>query len=285
MTTQVIEAVPLSSALGAAIHGVDLKHPLDERVQQFLRDTWSEHLVIVINQSDLSAEDQIRFCRVFGEISGRTRPKSTRNEPEDAPSDVMYISNLRENGKFIGSLPLGEMQFHIDQCYIERPSMGSSLYAIEVPHTGGDTKFSNLYRAFETLPGELKRAIAGRRATHVFESGDYGVLSRETHAHNENSPRATHPIVCTHPVTGRKSLFVNRIMTERIDGLPADESENLLGRLFDHMERPEFVYIHKWRVGDLLLWDNRCTSHARTDFDPNERRHLRRFTIRGTKPV
>jgi taurine dioxygenase len=163
--------------------------------------------------------------------------------------------------------------------------MGSSLYAIEVPVVGGDTKFSNLYAAFETLPAEFKRAIEGRRATHVFESGDYGVLSREAHAHNANSPRATHPIVCTHPVTGRQSLFVNRIMTERIEGLPADESDELLFRLFEHMERPEFIYTHRWTPGDLLLWDNRCTSHARTDFDPAERRHLRRFTIRGTKPV
>ncbi len=163
----------------------------------------------------------------------------------------MLISNIREDGKPIGALPDGEMYFHSDQCYMERPSMATLLYAIEVPRHGGNTLFAN-----PTRRGAVR----------------------------EGAPSFAHPVVRTHPATGRKALYVNRLMTHSIVGLPAEESDRLLVLLFDHQEQPRFAYEHVWTPGDLILWDNRCTLHARSDFDATERRLLRRVAVLGETP-
>lgn len=277
-----LTSIPLSNALGAEIRGVDLRQPQDAAVIAALRAAWHENLVIVLRDQDISAEDQRRFCGFFGDVGQRARPPEARHEPTGVPEGMMYVSNLRVDGKQIGSLPDGDMQFHIDQCYIARPAIGTCLYALEVPNAGGDTLFSNLYAVYESLPAAVKARVAGRKAVHFY---DYNSQSRKSFdANNAGVKHYAHPVVCTHPVTGRKSLFVSRLMTGYIEGLEARESEDILNLMFDHIERPEFVYAHKWRVGDLLLWDNRCTAHARTDFDPAQRRHLRRFTIQGDKP-
>lgn len=278
---RILDTVPLSEALGAEIRGLDLRQAQDAGTIAALRAAWHGNLVIVLRNQEVSAEDQKRFCGFFGDVGKRARPAEARNEPSGTPEGMMYVSNLRVDGKQIGSLPDGEMQFHIDQCYVERPAMGTSLFAIEVPSTGGDTLFSNLYKAYEALPDGLKRRIEGRTAMHFY---DYNSMVRKSFAEREGVKHYAHPVVCTHPATGRKALFVNRLMTGYIDGLEAAESEDILNELFEHIERPEFIYAHTWRPGDLLLWDNRCTAHARTDFDPAQRRHLRRFTIQGDKP-
>jgi taurine dioxygenase len=201
-----------------------------------------------------------------------------RNHPA-----VMLISNIREDGKPIGALPDGEMHFHTDQCHQEQPAMASMLYAIEVPRAGGNTLFANGYKAYEMLPDALKLRIAGRKALNAYDY-DTAAMKRGTRL-ADGVPSCVHPVVRTHPATGRKALYVNRLMTMRIEGLPADESDELLDTLFAHQERREFVYEHVWRPGDLLMWDNRCTLHARTDFSPDERRLMRRVTILGEKPV
>jgi len=161
--------------------------------------------------------------------------------------------------------------------------MASMLYAIEVPRNGGNTLFANAYAAYATLPDAIKRRIEGRRALNAY---DYrAAATKRGDRIAEGAPSYAHPVVRTHPATGRKALYVNRLMTRRIEGLPPRESEELLALLFDHQERREFVYEHVWRPGDLLMWDNRCTLHARTDFSTDERRLLRRVTILGEKPV
>jgi taurine dioxygenase len=277
-----LDTVPLCDALGAEVRGIDLRQPQDAATAAALQAAWHESLVIVLRRQEISAEDQRRFCSFFGDVGKRARPAEARNEPVGAPEGMMFVSNLRVDGKQIGSLPDGEMHFHIDQCYIERPAMGTSLFALEVPSKGGDTLFSNLYAVYESLPAAVKNRIEGRKAVHFY---DYNSMVRKTfEADREGVKNYAHPVVCTHPATGRKSLFVNRLMTGYIEGLEAQESEDILSLMFERIERPEFVYAHKWRPGDLLLWDNRCTAHARTDFDPAERRHLRRFTIQGDKP-
>jgi taurine dioxygenase len=277
-----LDIVPLSAALGAEIRGLDLRQPQDAATVAALRAAWHQNLVIVLRDQEISAEDQRRFCGYFGEVGKRARAPEARNEPSGTPEGMMYVSNLRVDGKQIGSLPDGEMQFHIDQCYIERPAMGTALFAVEVPRAGGDTMFSNLYKAYDAVPDALKRRIEGRKAVHFY---DYSSMTRGAFDINrEGLKNYAHPVVCTHPATGRQCLFVNRLMTVAIEGLEPAESEDILSRLFEVIERPEFIYAHKWRPGDLLLWDNRCTAHARTDFDPAERRHLRRFTIQGDKP-
>lgn len=282
MLTTTFDVSRLSPALGAQVRGIDVKAPLSGDACALLKKAWGDHLVLVIRGiADLSADEHKSFCQIFGEIGARARPQETRHEPEGAPSEVMYVSNRRVNNRLIGSLPEGEMEFHIDQSYTERPAKGGCLYAVEVPSEGGDTLFGNLYLAYETLPEKLRQTVEGRRAWNVYGHGGYGIQTRNANDPGAAARRHLHPIVCTHPETGRKLLYVNRLMTAAIDGLPPDESDDILFRLFDHQEKPEFRYTHKWKAGDLLLWDNRCTIHARTDFDPRQARHLRRFSIRG----
>ena len=269
---------PLSAALGAEIIGVDLSEEIDDHTFAHIQDAWHLNLVILLRGQELSEEDQVRFAEKFGPPAVIHTKQFVRNHPA-----VMLISNIREDGKPIGALPDGEMHFHTDQCHQERPAMASMLYALEVPSTGGNTLFANGYMAYETLPDGIKLRIEGRKALNAYDY-DTAAMRRGTRL-AEGVPSYVHPVVRTHPATGRKALYVNRLMTVRIEGLPAQESDELLATLFDHQERREFIYEHVWRAGDLLMWDNRCTLHARTDFSPNERRLMRRVTILGEKPV
>jgi len=196
---------------------------------------------------------------------------------------VMYIGNRKKDGRIIGALPLGEMQFHSDQCYQERPAMGTMLYSIEIPAEGGNTLFANAYKAYDALPSGIRKTIENRKAVQVYDYGG-GVLDRKHMVNPEAGMSYAHPVARTHPATGRKALYVNRLMTHHIEGLPEQESEALLALMFDTIERPEFIYEHRWQVGDLLLWDNRCTLHARRDFNPDENRWMRRVTIKGDRP-
>jgi taurine dioxygenase len=274
-----MEVVSLSAALGAEIRGVDASRLLDALTFRKIEQAWHEHLVIVLRGQNLDEEAQVRFAERFGELS----PIHTSRHSETNNPAVMYVGNRKKDGKLIGALPLGEMQFHSDQCYQERPAMGTMLYSIEIPEEGGNTLFANGYKAFDALPPHVKELIRDCKAVHVY-SYDGGVLGREGMVAPERGVSHAHPVVRTHPATGRKSLYVNRLMTHHIEGLPVSDSLQLLTLLFETLERPEFVYEHRWRVGDALLWDNRCTLHARRDFDPDERRWMRRVTIKGDQP-
>jgi taurine dioxygenase len=268
---------PLCPALGAEIVGVDLAQPVPDDVFDAMIEAWHTHLVILLRDQRLTEQQQWHFGLRFGPLAP-TRFK----ELEAGHEGVVYVSNVRKDGKPIGVLPDGEMQFHSDQAYRERPSLGSMLYAIDVPATGGNTLFANCCEAYDALPEEVKRRIDGMKAQNVY---DYNVSpTRRSRRVGEDAPSWIHPVVRTHPVTGRKALYVNRLMTVRIVGVSDDESDELLAMLFDHAEQRRFVYEHVWRVGDVLLWDNRCTMHARTAFDPNEVRTLRRITLAG-EPV
>jgi taurine dioxygenase len=267
----------LSPALGAEILGVDLGDPISGSLKQRLLDTWHEHLAILFRTQTLDEDSQVRFAETFGAPAKIT---SSRAFSAKHPS-VMLISNIREDGNPIGALPDGEMHFHTDQCHQEIPAKATLLYAIEVPSKGGNTLFSNAYSAYEALPEDLKRRIAGRCALNAYTSD----TTLRSASYDDAKSSYWHPVVRTHPATGRKALYVNRLMTREIEGLPREESDAILQRLFDHQEQPRFVYEHVWRPGDLLMWDNRCTLHARTDFSSGERRLLRRVTILGEKPV
>jgi taurine dioxygenase len=276
---------PLSPALGAEIAGVDLREDLSAETFAEILDTWHKHLVILFRNQSLSEDDQIRFAQRFGELQKRTRPPEAINEAGHTkyPQLTMLVSNIRENGKLIGSLPDGEMHFHSDQCYLEKPATGTFLYAIEVPSEGGDTLFLNMYKAYEELPSELKAHVDGRKAlnAYLYDSTTRAVNGSKVDftAH----PHFIQPIVRTHPDTKRKALYVNRLMTFTVDGMDEEEGSTLLNKLFDHIEQDRFIYAHRWRVGDLVLWDNRCTLHARTDFSDKERRLLRRYTVLGER--
>ena len=268
---------PLSPALGAEISGIDLRDPIDAALRAKLLDAWHEHLIILLRDQVLDEDAQVRFAETFGPPAKIT---SGRSFSVRHPS-VMLISNIRQDGKPIGALPDGEMQFHTDQCHQAVPAKATLLYAIEIPSHGGNTLFANAYAAYATLPDDIKARIEGRRALNAYDKDS----TQRTARYDNAASSCRHPVVRTHPATGRKALYVNRLMTREIEGLPHAESDALLEKLFDHQEQQQFVYEHVWRPGDLLMWDNRCTLHARTDFPAGERRLLRRVTILGEKPV
>jgi taurine dioxygenase len=276
--TETPTAVPLSPAIGAEIVGVDLRAPLQDVQFETILEAWHHYCVLLFRKQHIETEDQLRFAGRFGELS-----KVINNHSKNSghPS-VMLVSNIRKDGQLIGGLPDGEMYFHSDQCYVERPIKGTTLYAIELPRQGGNTLFANMYSAYETLPADVQQQIAGLRAMNVYDYNNNPTMRGSTI--REGVPHYAHPIVRTHPDTGRKALFVNRLMTDHILDIPRAESDRLLGFLFDHQEQRRFVYEHVWSPGDLMLWDNRCSLHARTDFDPSERRLLRRVAILGEKP-
>ncbi len=269
---------PLSPALGAEITGVDLRRPIDALRKQKLLDAWHAHQVILLRNQELDEDAQVRFAETFGPPARVTSGRTFKGVKNPA---IMLVSNIREDGKPIGALPDGEMHFHTDQCHQATPAAATMLYAIEIPSRGGNTLFANAYKAYETLPDTIKQKLAGRRALNAYTTD---TTVRSTGYEGAGSSY-WHPAVRTHPATGRKALYVNRLMTREIEGLPRDESDALLQTLFDHQEQPQFVYEHVWRPGDILMWDNRCTLHARTDFSAGERRLLRRVTLIGETPV
>ena len=268
-----LELRALTPALGAEVYGIDLRDTLDAGAARELRAAWDKYQVLLIRDQNISIDDQRRFVKVFGEI----QPPRTR-QGERLNPDVMYVANVVVDGEK-GDLPDGEMQFHADQCYFEVPARGAILYAIEVPSKGGNTLFASTYRAYETLPGDLRKRIAGRSAVFTYDA--YGNPYKRKALDLSKVPHFTHPMVIAHPATKRPALFVNRLMTDSIVGMSREESESLLKRLFAHLEQPENIYEHVWRPGDVVIWDNLSTLHARTDFDPKERRALRRAAIRG----
>ena len=275
-----IEILGLSVAIGVEIRGVDLRAPLDEETFGRVRRAWEENCIALFRDQHLDEMEQVRFAARFGELGVAVNdldPLKGGSHPA-----ILYVSNVRVNGKVTGILPDGEMFFHSDTCYMERPAMASMLYAIEVPSSGGHTLYANGFRAYETLQEDLKSKLAGKRALNIY---DYtGAPLTRASVLPQDVKSYAHPIFRTHPATGRKALFVNRLMTWSILDMDPKEGRDILEFLFEHQERPEFVYEHVWKPGDVVLWDNRSCLHARTDFDPNERRRLRRVTMLGDKP-
>src|SRR5579875_155348 len=257
---------PLAPTIGAEVRGLDLRRPIDAATGAALRQAWYDHAVLLVRGQSLSEDEEARFGEVFGPLA---LAHVTRRAPGRHPS-IMLISNIRENGKPIGALPDGEMFFHSDLCYTEHPVIGTMLYAIEVPSVGGNTLFADQYAAYNALPAAMKARIDGLRATNRYEIG-YDVTIRKGRA-PDTAPHWTHPMVRVHPKTQKKALYINRLMTHDIEGMDEAEAAALLEQLYDHQEQRRFVYEHFWRPGDVILWDNRCTLHARTDFSPSERR-------------
>lgn len=276
--TGTIDIRPLSDIVGAIVEGVDLTRPLDDTTADLLRDTFSRNSILCIRGQQLAASDQIRFGDLFGPVDSGFRVRSGYGGQETRNRGVMLVSNIRKNGEPIGSLPDGEMQFHSDGAHRDTPYAATTLYAIKLPSVGGDTLFANLAMAYDALDDDTKNRIDELQVRNLYGYDD--TFREETTEETEpNTSAATHNLVKTHPVTGRKSLYLSRLMTRHVVGMDRGESDDLLNMLFDHAERTEFVYAHKWLMNDLLIWDNRCLNHARTDFPGSEERLLRRLTI------
>ncbi len=276
---------PYDGGFGAEVHGLALNEELDADQFARLHEAHLAHHVLVFRDLAISPTQQIAFSRRFGPLQIHVlRQFQLAGHPE-----ILIVSNIVENGAPIGLGDAGHF-WHSDLSYKEKPSLGSMLYAQELPATGGDTLFADMHRAWDTLPDALRSVVADRRAEHSY-------LARydELRARSPWRPALTerqvaevrpveHPIVRTHPETGRPALFVSEHFTTRIVGLPDDESRQILAELFAHSVRPEGLLRHRWQPGDMVFWDNRSVMHLATGCPDEQRRRLHRTTIEGDAP-
>ena len=246
---------------------------------------WLDHLVILFRRQRLNDDDLIAFSRHFGELDWAPVQETGRRFVEGHP-EIYVVSNVIENGVPIGSLGAGEAVWHTDMSYLEIPPKASMLYALEVPPAGGNTYFCNMYRAYESLPASLQRRIANLTLKHDATYNSGGYLRQGVSAVDD--PTASHgvyhPLVCSHAETGRLVLYLGRRRNAYIGGLPLAESEALLDELWSYASQAEISWHNEWQVGDVVLWDNRCTMHRRDPFDPDSRRILHRTQIQGQAP-
>ena len=281
-----ITVTPTGAALGAEVGGIDLRRIGDSEFAAIHR-AWLDHLVLLFRGQALSDDDMIAFSRRFGELDFAPIQENGRRFVDGHP-EIYVVSNVIENGVAIGSLGAGEAVWHTDMSYLEDPPKASMLYAIEIPPAGGNTGFTNMYRAYEALPDALKQRVAGRRVKHdgTYNSGGYvrqGVTPTDD---PREAPGMYHPLVCTHPETGRKCLYLGRRRNAYIEGLALAESEALLDEVWRYATRDELSWYNTWRVGDVVLWDNRCTMHRRDPFDASSRRIMHRTQMKGeSRPV
>jgi taurine dioxygenase len=274
--------VPSGAALGAEIQNLDLKSLSDQDFSEIHR-VWIEHLVVRFRGQHLTVEDLIAFSRRFGELDWAPVQESGRRFAEGHP-EIYVVSNVMERGEPIGSLGAGEAVWHTDMSYLENPPKASMLYALEVPPAGGDTHFCNMYRAYDLLPEALKQRIAGLTLKHdaTYNSGGYVRQGLAASDDPVRSPGVYHPLVCIHPESGRRGLYLGRRRNAYVGGLPLAESDALLDELWSYATQDDNSWHNEWRPGDVVLWDNRCTMHRRDAFDPNSRRIMYRTQIKSS---
>jgi taurine dioxygenase len=277
-----LDVVETGKGVGAEVRDIDLRL-LDDQQFAGLHQAWLDNLVLLVRDQSLSDADLIAFSRRFGELDLAPIQETGRRFVDGLP-ELYVVSNVVEGGVPIGSLGNGEAVWHTDMSYVEVPPQASALYALEVPPTGGNTSFIDMYAVYKALPDDLKARIAGRRVKHdgTYNSGGFlrqGVTPSDD---PREAPGSLHPLVYIHPETGRPALYLGRRRNAYIDGLDLAESEALLDALWEHADGDRFGWSHQWRKGDLVLWDNRCTMHRRDAFDPAARRVMHRTQIKGT---
>ena len=265
---------PLTPVIGAEVAGIDLSQSLSPRQEVEIRRALAEHLVIFFRDQHLSPAQHLAFGRRFGDLHLHPAAPHERGMPE-----LMIIHTDRNSARANGE------GWHSDVSCDAEPPMGSILYIRECPPHGGDTLFANMYAAYEALSDRLKAYLDGLTAVHDGEHVYRGLFAAAGEPDQPTYPRAEHPVVRTHPVTGRKALYVNRGFTTRILGVPIDESDGILRYLYEHMENPLFQCRFRWRPNSLAFWDNRCTQHrAMWDYWPNTRSG-HRVTVKGDRPI
>ncbi len=287
MTTAEIEVEPLTSALGAEIRGIDLSEALSNTELNAIHQAFLENQVIFFRDQNITPEQHLGFARKFGELDIHPFAAGLDDYPEIMP--VVKEAEDTVSINFGGT-------WHSDVTFYEKPALGSVLYALDVPQSGGDTLFSNMYLAYETLSDGLRETLDGMQAVHnasrsfglnsrtTLRSREGGDVSMRVRADEEAEKEVVHPVIRTHPETGRKLLFVNYNFTQRFVGWTKEESEPLLTYLWDHAARPEFTCRFRWRKGSIAFWDNRCTQHLALNDYHGARREMHRVTICGDKP-
>lgn len=272
----------IPAGLGADISGIDLNTVIDAETISDILDAWHDNLVLRFRGQNLDNESFVRFGGQLGELDLPYRSRAGKPSNPDFP-EMAVMSNIIENGKPIGGLGNAEAKWHTDLSYLDLPPKGSMLYALEIPEVGGNTWFANMYAAYDALPPHLMKKLEGRLCKHdnTYDSTGALRMGNTDQADPRTSPGAIHPIFVTHPETKRKCLYLGRRLNAYIMDMDLDESEEILDELFDIAVRPEHLFCQKWKVGDLVIWDNRCTMHYRESFDQNTRRHLNRLQLKG----
>ena len=283
--SQSFEIKPFDAPLGAEIIGLDLSQPLNDTDFARIHHAHLDHGLLVFRDQRITPQQQIDFSRRFGPLQIHVLKQFLlANHPE-----IFIISNVKENGQPIGLADAGKF-WHSDLSYKEIPSLGSMLLAQELPEEGGDTLFASQQLAYESLPAELRQALEGKRAAHSYtaryaDEVIAGVIRPTlTEAQLAEVKAVVHPVLRTHPETGRKGLFVNENFTTHILDIPEDESRQILAELFAHSARPEFIYRHQWQPHDMVFWDNRALVHLATGCPTHLRRRMHRTTIQGDVP-
>jgi taurine dioxygenase len=287
VSAETLEVRPIDAALGAEIVGVDLSRPLDAATGKAILDAWHRYCALLIRNQSLTDPQLVAFARLFGELEMAPPNKSGSHWLEGFP-ELAIISNVKKDGQPIGSLGNGEAIWHTDMSFMEEPPAASLLYSIEIPGHGGATHLANMERAYETLPEDLKRRVEGRVAVHDATYTSAGEVRKKYAAFvgttdPEKAPGAHHPLVRVHPVTGRKSLYLGR--RSGASGILGEKDSSLWDALWAHCSDPALSWAHHWAVGDLLIWDNRCTMHYREAFDDSERRMMHRAQTKGAAPI
>ena len=265
----------LSSSFGIEISGIDLSKDISAMDQMVIRELWAKHQLLLFRGQSLREEDLVRTSRYIGDLEIHIR----REYLSDENPEILLVSNIKKDGRSVGILSDTEVGWHYDQIYLPRPAVGSMLMAVKLPSSGGQTSFADMTAAFEALPDEIKSKINGTKAVQSYEAfnAQFSVTTNKTQ--KKLSPDIEQPLVRTHPISGRKALYICPGMTTQIVGMDAHESAEMLDYLFDFSVRPKFVYTHNWQMGDVLLWDNASTMHRREPFDGNDERLMKRTPI------
>ena len=277
---------PLAAPLGAEVLDLNLRQPLSDEDFAQIRQAFADHHVLIFRKQNITPEQHIEFSRRFGPLQIHVLKQFQLPGHEE----ILQISNIKENGKPIGLGDAGAF-WHSDLSYKAVPSLGSLLHARELPDVGGDTHFSNMHLAWDTLPAILQKTLLPLKAEHTYikRYEEQRALApwrpALTQAQLDEVKPVVHPVVVTHPENGRKALFVNEHFTSRIVDLPQDESDDLLQELFAHSIRSEFIYTHQWQDEDMVFWDNRSVIHLAGGTPDDQRRRLNRTTVEGTVPV
>ena len=291
-TTENIDVVALSPAVGAEIRDVDLAEPLNDDLFAAIYHAWLDHGVLRFRDQQLSDLDLVAFSHRFGDLDLAPVKGHGQAVVEGIP-ELFVISNVIEKGLPIGSLGHSELFWHTDMAYTDMPPKASCLYSLIIPAFGGETGYIDMHAAYDSLPTYLKDRIKGRTIKHDsvytldgYLRDDSGKRVGPNHVDVSKIAGPSHPIVRTHPETGRKALYIGRRQYTYVNGLPIEESEELLDALWAHIakQEPAASWHHSWRVGDLLIWDNRRVMHRRNSFPPESHRVMHRTQIKGDKP-
>lgn len=285
--------MPCAAALGAEVRGVELRR-LDDATFKALHAAWLEHVLLVFRGQSLAAEDIVALVRRFGtpvtssKLHQRSLQERTPSEALNLPPEITVVSNVQERGKAIGILGDGEVVWHSDFSFKERPTAARMLIAMEVPpqDRGGNTAFLNCYAAYDALPERLKRRVSGVtiKQADIVDTAMKVRPGMSLDMDIRTVPGPSHPVISTHPETGHNMLFLGRRHGAYVNGCALEESDALLNELWAHCAQPRFCYEYRWSQGDVVVWDNRATLHRRDEFDPESRRVLYAAQVEGHRP-